>query len=146
MIAGQAPIQSPLHPPAHAVQPPGQNRIARAFNTSVLQKSRLAWVDYLRGIAILLVVYRHVLLGILASGMVLPSAWLDANIMFFSFRMPLFFILSGIFINGSLAKKTLGQLVYIKFENLLYPYFIWSFLQITHCRSSQGTGPTHKEA
>jgi fucose 4-O-acetylase-like acetyltransferase len=128
MIAGQPPIQPPNHSP---IQPPKQNWLSRAFNTSVLQKSRMAWVDYLRGIAILLVVYRHVLLGILASGMVLPSAWLDANIMFFSFRMPLFFILSGIFINGSLAKKSLRQLIYIKFENLLYPYFIWSFLQIT---------------
>jgi len=102
-----------------------------AFNVSMLKKSRLHWVDYLRGIAIILVVYRHVLLGIQASGMTLPPVYLDANIMFFSFRMPLFFILSGIFIGGSLAKKSLGQLVAIKFENLLYPYFIWAFLEIT---------------
>lgn len=104
---------------------------ARAFNMSVLQKSRLAWVDYLRGIAIILVVYRHVLLGIQNSGMTLPTAWLNANIMFFSFRMPLFFILSGIFISGSLKKKTLGRIIYSKFELLLYPYFIWATIQIT---------------
>jgi fucose 4-O-acetylase-like acetyltransferase len=105
--------------------------LSRAFNTDMLQKSRLHWVDYLRGIAIVLVVYRHVLLGIQASGLMLPPVFLDANIMFFSFRMPLFFILSGIFINGSLAKKNLSQLIHIKFENLLYPYLIWSFMQIT---------------
>ena len=37
-----------------------KNWLAKAFNTSLLQKSRLPWVDYLKGIAILLVVYRHV--------------------------------------------------------------------------------------
>lgn len=104
---------------------------ALAFNTSVLRKSRLAWVDYLRGIAIILVVYRHVLLGLQNSGISLPPAYLNANIMFFSFRMPLFFILSGIFISGSLAKKSLGKIIYSKFELLLYPYLIWATIQIT---------------
>ncbi|HET6252711.1 MAG TPA: acyltransferase [Puia sp.] len=110
---------------------PLRDWFARAFNTNVLQKSRLAWVDYLRGIAIVLVVYRHVLLGLQNSGMAIPHAYLDANIMFFSFRMPLFFILSGIFISGSLAKKSLGRIIYSKFELLLYPYLIWSVIQIT---------------
>jgi fucose 4-O-acetylase-like acetyltransferase len=110
---------------------PIRSWFALAFNTSILQKSRLAWVDYLRGIAIVLVVYRHVLLGIQNSGMTLPPAYLNANIMFFSFRMPLFFILSGIFISSSLAKKSLGRIIYSKFELLLYPYIIWSVIQIT---------------
>ena len=35
-----------------------------AFNTSILKRRRMEWVDYLRGIAILLIVYRHVLIGI----------------------------------------------------------------------------------
>jgi fucose 4-O-acetylase-like acetyltransferase len=110
---------------------PIRDWFARAFNTSVLRKSRLAWVDYLRGIAIVLVVYRHVLLGLQNSGMSIPPAYLNANIMFFSFRMPLFFILSGIFISGSLAKKSLGRIIYSKFELLLYPYLIWATIQIT---------------
>ncbi|HEV2355698.1 MAG TPA: acyltransferase, partial [Puia sp.] len=115
----------------HSFARSARDWFARAFNTAVLQKNRLAWVDYLRGIAILLVVYRHVLLGIQNSGYVLPAAYLNANIMFFSFRMPLFFILSGVFISGSLAKKSLGRIVYSKFELLLYPYLIWATVQIT---------------
>ncbi|HEV3325949.1 MAG TPA: acyltransferase [Puia sp.] len=113
----------------------------RAFNLTLLQKSRLAWVDYLKGIAIVLVVYRHVLIGIQrsvataqAQGSNIPDVpfWLEkANMIFFSFRMPLFFILSGIFISGSLAKRTLKQVIGIKFDNLLYPYFVWVFLQVT---------------
>jgi fucose 4-O-acetylase-like acetyltransferase len=115
--------------------------LSRAFNLPILAKSRLAWVDYLKGIAIVLVVYRHVLIGIqrsvataLASGASVPEVpdYLEkANMIFFSFRMPLFFILSGIFISGSLAKRTLKQLIGIKFDNLLYPYFVWVFLQVT---------------
>ena len=113
----------------------------RAFNLSILEKKRLAWVDYLKGIAIVLVVYRHVLIGIqrsvataIAHGANVPAVpeYLEkANMIFFSFRMPLFFILSGIFISGSLAKRSLKQVIGIKFENLLYPYFIWVFLQVT---------------
>jgi fucose 4-O-acetylase-like acetyltransferase len=104
---------------------------AKVFNTSILEKKRMAWVDYLRGIAILLVVYRHVLLGLQRANTAIPLSLVYANMVFFSFRMPLFFILSGIFINGSIARRPLGKLIYIKFENLLYPYFIWSFIQIT---------------
>src|ERR1700722_15434458 len=128
---------------ARPEQPPATRHswFYKAFNLSILAKSRLAWVDYLKGIAIILVVYRHVLIGIqrsvetaLASGLSVPRVpdyLSNANTIFYSFRMPLFFILSGIFISGSLAKRSLKQLIGIKFENLLYPYFVWVFLQIT---------------
>jgi fucose 4-O-acetylase-like acetyltransferase len=117
--------------PSEAQPSAKKNWFAKAFNTSVLEKSRLAWVDYLRGIAILLVVYRHVLLGLQRADLSIPESLVNANMIFYSFRMPLFFILSGIFISGSIAKRPLKKLIYIKFENLLYPYLIWAFIQLT---------------
>jgi fucose 4-O-acetylase-like acetyltransferase len=108
-----------------------KNWFSKAFNLPILQNNRMPWVDYLRGIAILLVVYRHALIGIERSGKYIPEYLADANMVFYSFRMPLFFIVSGIFISGSLAKKKVGQLIFFKFENLLYPYFIWTFIQVT---------------
>lgn len=108
-----------------------QNWFSRAFNTSILHKKRLPWVDYLRGIAIVLVVYRHALIGIEKSRIPVPQFLENANMIFYSFRMPLFFILSGIFISQSLAKKTVKELIGIKFETLLYPYFIWTVIQVT---------------
>src|SRR5882724_835715 len=122
----------PPVPPSMATQPRSNNGwFAMAFNTSVLEKSRMAWVDYLRGIAIILVVYRHALIGIQRGNIPVPQALVNANMIFYSFRMPLFFIISGIFISGSIARRPLKKLIYTKFENLLYPYLIWAFIQVT---------------
>jgi fucose 4-O-acetylase-like acetyltransferase len=104
---------------------------SKAFNLPALQKSRLYWVDYLKGIAIVLVVYRHSLLGIEGSGQPTPAYLENANMVFFSFRMPLFFMLSGIFASLSLRKRSIKQFIGAKFENLMYPYFIWVVIQIT---------------
>jgi fucose 4-O-acetylase-like acetyltransferase len=69
------------------------------------QARRLFWVDYAKGIAIILVVYRHILIGIERSGIEV-SVWLrNANEMVYSFRMPLFFILSGIFISRTISRE-----------------------------------------
>jgi fucose 4-O-acetylase-like acetyltransferase len=110
----------------------GTNKwLSKAFNTRLLEDKRLPWIDYLRGIAIILIVYRHVLIGIQRGQIEVPEYLVDANMVFYSFRMPLFFILSGIFISKSLQKKSAGELGWIKFETLLYPYLIWTFIQIT---------------
>jgi len=96
-------------------------------------KSRLAWIDYARGIAIILVLYRHIFEGISRSGVEAAEySWLEhANIIFYSFRMPLFFILSGVFIAKSLAKRGVKDLIVNKVNILLYPYLLWSVIQIT---------------
>jgi fucose 4-O-acetylase-like acetyltransferase len=107
------------------------NWISKAFNLPALKKSRLHWVDYLKGIAIILVVYRHSLLGIERSGAYVPHYLVNANMIFYSFRMPLFFMLSGIFVSRTLAKKSVQQFIASKFETLIYPYFIWVFIQVT---------------
>ncbi|TDX01900.1 acyltransferase family protein [Dinghuibacter silviterrae] len=106
--------------------------LSKGLNLPALQRSRLHWVDYLKGIAIILVVYRHILIGMTRSNaFTIPRYLYNANEIFFSFRMPLFFILSGIFLGGSLAKRTPGQLLLQKFENLFYPYLVWATIQIT---------------
>ncbi|HEU0065226.1 MAG TPA: acyltransferase [Flavisolibacter sp.] len=95
--------------------------------------NRYNWIDYARGIAIILVVYRHSFEGIKRAGFsTVNYRFLEyANIIFFSFRMPLFFIVSGIFISGSLFKRGLNQFIGNKAKTILYPYFLWGILQIT---------------
>jgi len=98
-----------------------------------MKPGRLTWIDYAKGIAIILVLYRHVFEGIKASGISIEQyIWLEnANIMVFSFRMPLFFIVSGIFVAGSLQKRGLAEFIGTKVRTILYPYFLWGILQIT---------------
>lgn len=101
--------------------------------TDRVQKPRQTWIDYARGIAIILVVYRHVFEGIKNAGLnVAPYQVLEqANILFYSFRMPLFFIVSGIFVAGSLAKRGLPLFIETKARTILYPYFLWGILQLS---------------
>ena len=45
--------------------------------------------------------------------------------------MPLFFILSGVFVRKSLAKRTLEEFTVYKLNTILYPYLIWVTVQLT---------------
>ncbi len=98
-----------------------------------MKPARLTWIDYAKGVAILLVLYRHVWEGIKNSGIAIQEyiSIEHANILFFSFRMPLFFIVSGAFVAGSLKKRGLQSFVATKARTILYPYFLWGCLQIT---------------
>ena len=104
---------------------------SRAFNLPAIRKSRYPWVDYLRGICIIFVVYHHTLVRVDRSGLDVPKFLDDIQWIFYSFRMPLFFILSGMLVTSSLAKRTWKQLARIKFENLIYPYLIWAAIETT---------------
>ena len=105
--------------------------INKAFNSTIIEAKRHVWVDYLRGIVIILVVYHHAFLGMERNGITVPDIIVDANMAAYSFRMPLFFLLSGIFTALALASKPAKQIIWSKYNLLLYPYLIWSCLQIS---------------
>jgi fucose 4-O-acetylase-like acetyltransferase len=92
---------------------------------------RYAWVDYAKGIAIIFVVYRHVLYGLLYSGVPANPLLMDANELLYGFRMPLFFFLSGLFFASSLDKRGPADFLVSKINTLLYPYLVWCFIQLT---------------
>ncbi|MCW3465410.1 acyltransferase family protein [Chitinophaga nivalis] len=106
----------------------------KLFNLHTINSTgRLAWIDYARAIAIILVLYRHIFEGLSRAALSQETfAGLEhANIIFYSFRMPLFFILSGAFIAKSLQRKGVAALIRNKFDVLFYPYVLWATLQIT---------------
>ncbi len=94
---------------------------------------RLHWIDIAKGLAIVLVVYRHVFEGIARSG--LPAkdhALLEyANILFFSFRMPLFFMVAGMFVAKSVASRGIRGFTTEKVSTILYPFLLWGLFQIS---------------
>ena len=104
------------------------------FNTQkILNRSRYPWIDYARGITILLVVYRHVFegLGNVGEGSGSFAGLKYFNIFFFSFRMPLFFIVSGIFVGSSLVRKGIGDYIGNRFQTIFYPLMVWGSIQIS---------------
>jgi fucose 4-O-acetylase-like acetyltransferase len=105
------------------------------FNTRyILSRDRYPWIDYARGICIILVCFRHTHEG-LANAEILHAnehpVLQFLNVFFFSFRMPLFFIISGIFVGASLQKKGVKQFVEDRFRFIFYPFLIWGCIQIT---------------
>jgi len=105
--------------------------LQQLLNLKALQSNRLSWIDYAKGIAIILVVYRHVLIGFSRYGLEVDPILMAANEMVFTFRMPLFFVLSGLFIRKSLSKRGLKGLIGNKLNFLLYPYLLWAAIQVT---------------
>lgn len=92
-------------------------------------QARLAWPDYAKGMGIFLVVVGHVLRGLVKSSIIPGSGFegfVDAWI--YSFHMPLFFFISGIFVTSS-ARKPLGIYVSDKLKAVAYPYFVWCLIQ-----------------
>jgi fucose 4-O-acetylase-like acetyltransferase len=99
----------------------------------VLSTNRLAWIDYARGICIILVCYRHCFDGLKEAHLPVSDFYLlqILNVCFYSFRMPLFFIVSGFFVSRSLQKKGLADYIWGRFSIVFYPLLIWGSLQIT---------------
>jgi fucose 4-O-acetylase-like acetyltransferase len=109
------------------------NEFSIVMSTSDLKEAnrRMVWVDYAKGIAIILVAYRHILIGIERSGIEVLNWLKTANEIVYSFRMPLFFILSGIFIARTIEKYQGSAFVRLKSKTILYPYLVWGVIQIT---------------
>lgn len=86
----------------------------------------MAWADHARGIAIALVVLGHTLSGLKGSRVLVWSA-VPAGIYdtIYSFHMPLFFVVSGMFLGRSRARTGFFAQ---KAQTLLYPYVVWSAL------------------
>ncbi|MFM9909914.1 MAG: acyltransferase family protein [Chitinophagaceae bacterium] len=104
------------------------------FNSrKILSRSRHPWIDYARGISIILVCFRHIFGGVMTEEKVVSNYPVleYINIFFFSFRMPLFFIVSGIFFKLSLGKKGTGNFIKNRAQTILYPLIVWGAIHIT---------------
>ncbi|OAD19925.1 acyltransferase 3 [Candidatus Thiomargarita nelsonii] len=96
-----------------------------------MTNQRVSWIDAAKGIGIILVVYGHVARGVFNAGLYqeqpLVTYHLIDNIIY-SFHMPLFFFLSGLFFLRSFDKRG-SRLILNKIDTIFYPYLIWSIIQ-----------------
>ncbi len=91
----------------------------------------MRWVDFAKGLTIIFVVYRHSLVGLNRSGYTVPQGLYMIQEFVLNFRMPVFFILSGIFISKALIKRSTSTVLKNKAFTLLYPYLLWCLIFVT---------------
>src|SRR5579863_2710266 len=106
------------------VDPLGSN------TTPLYNSARVGWIDAARGIGITLVVFGHTMRGIRDAGLMTwsPAArFVDAWI--YTFHMPLFFFLSGMFLMRSL-RRGIKTFLLEKLRTVAYPYFLWSIITL----------------
>ena len=95
-------------------------------------KKNIDWVDYAKAIGIILVVYGHVARGVLNAGILVDEKLIVlVDKIIYSFHMPLFFFLSGLFFMGSLTKRGVQGIFVNKINTLIYPYLLWSIIQLS---------------
>lgn len=92
---------------------------------------RLDWVDYARGVAIIFVVFRHTMVGLYRSDVAVPGFLYQIQEFTVNFRMPVFFMLSGIFLSRAMNKNSQKNNFKKKAGTLLYPYLLWTFIFIS---------------
>lgn len=95
-------------------------------------QNRVRWADYARAIGIVLVVYGHTARGVINAGLVAREhrqAFELVDSVIYSFHMPLFFFLSGLFFLGTLRSRGASRTAASKVEILVYPYFVWSLIE-----------------
>ena len=81
-------------------------------------KTKINYIDYSKGIAILFVIFGHVY-----SGNNIATTWI------YSFHMPLFFIISGFLLKLNKNKDT-KSMILKKFKSLMVPYILFSIISI----------------
>lgn len=91
--------------------------------------SRETWIDSARGIAIILVVLFHAVMYLGVAGIAGP--WTLASTPLDTFRMPLFFFVSGLLAPSALA-LSFRDLFRKRLVLLLYLYVVWSTLQTAY--------------
>ena len=91
---------------------------------------RIAWLDYARGLAMILVVYGHCYRGLNAEGSTSQDRVLATiDYLIYTFHMPVFFIISGILAARSPFRG--GSSFWLsKAEPILWPYVVWMSVQI----------------
>lgn len=97
--------------------------------------SRSVWPDYARGIGMIFLVLGHVRKGFVKieyQGQPLgvsPVLETISQVLYLA-NVPLFFVISGLYLRNSLFKRGAAQFIGNKFNTIFYPYLVWGTIQI----------------
>ena len=102
----------------------GSSEKVETHSSEPTQKARVAWMDIAKGGSIFLVVLYHVCMFMLNSGFEVETL-IKFNASVGPIRMPLFFLVSGVF-SASLIKREWNVILTGRFWNLTYLFLLWS--------------------
>lgn len=99
----------------------------------MIKTKRIEWIDFGKGLTVLMVVFGHVLLGMYESNRFIDSeSWLlFITQIFYLFHIPVFFALSGFFFKPLASIDNFGGYVLNKTIALGIPYVFYSVVQFT---------------
>jgi len=89
---------------------------------------RLDWVDGAKGVGIALVIYGHAISGMRDAGLLsFGGGWVASGYFIYTFHMPLFFFLSGLFVRRRAARP---QATFLRslLVDLGWPYLVWALI------------------
>ncbi|HEY0306966.1 MAG TPA: acyltransferase [Acidobacteriaceae bacterium] len=104
------------------------SEIVSAPAEPIAGKTRLHLVDIVKGVAIALVVYGHTAQGMTHRGWWTGPGYDFSRAFIYSFHMPAFFFVAGLFLHGSLNRRGWKPFVTEKLKTILYPYALWCFI------------------
>src|SRR5580692_5056972 len=81
-------------------------------------------VDIVKGIAIILVAYGHTSQGMMHRGWWTSPGAIFSDAFIYSFHMPAFFFIGGLFVMGSITKRGNLRFTVDKLKTILYPYIL----------------------
>ena len=93
--------------------------------------SRRPWADSAKGVGILCVILVHTVNGLKSPG-IMPSgtAWDFWSDWLYTFQVPVFFFVAGLFANASYERLGFRKFLETRLAALAYPYIVWRTLQI----------------
>jgi fucose 4-O-acetylase-like acetyltransferase len=85
-------------------------------------------VDIVKGIAIILVTYGHTAQGVVHRGWWTGRGASFSRALIYSFHMPAFFFVAGLFVHGSLKRRGSLPFTVEKMKSILYPYLLFTVI------------------
>lgn len=121
---------TPVSPPPPLRDQPAAAQPDAALAAGSTSRARAEWVDVAKGMGIVLVVFGHAVDGVLAARIADPAGgWATSYFAVYSFHMPLFFLLAGLFVAPRLATDAAG-FVRSAWLRIAWPYLLWSVIQL----------------
>lgn len=96
-------------------------------DSTLAPAQRIAWIDVARGIAITLVVFHHSIQFLDATGWQV-DALVQVTAALSTFRMPLFFLVSGLLASSAIARLSFASLFWKRLALLVYLYALWCII------------------